>query len=157
MQTWIENSDSNVGIFINKNNNRPVNNSERAGCSKEHHDHQADSISTIYENKQKKVLLAMLDLKKKSKNRKLKAELLLYNQFVDEYNEIVNNDVKHKFKCVGYANVRFKFCTACWDENKVEMMEKDLYFIDESEGKSARTVLCSECMKAVLFNHQAMS
>ena len=68
------------------------------------------------------------------------ATLNSYNQKVEEcrstpYHESHLNKNqfygKQKFRSVGYANIRLRFCTICQDNEK-EGLEEDLYFVDDA-------------------------
>ena len=58
--------------------------------------------------------------------------------------------LKHKFKCVGYANPRMQFCTRCRDSFKLPLMTEELYFVDNAVKPKNRLTLCFGCIGALL-------
>ena len=58
--------------------------------------------------------------------------------------------LKHKFKCVGYANPRMQFCTRCQDSSKLPLMTEELYFVDNAVKPKNRLTLCFGCIGALL-------
>ena len=61
-----------------------------------------------------------------------------------------NVPLKHKFKCVGYANPRMQFCTRCRDSFKLPLMTEELYFVDNAVKPKSRLTLCFGCIGALL-------
>ena len=90
--------------------------------------------------------------------KELNATLKSYNRKVEECRSTPYHEShfnlnpfygKQKFQSAGYANVRFRFCTICQDNEK-EGLEEDLYFVDDALKPIKRTTLCLGCMGAYL-------
>lgn len=79
-----------------------------------------------------------------------------FRRTLKSFNESNKGDAASAhFTGVGYANVRLRFCSSCFDANKT--LPLDLYFINRLQKSVNRTVLCLGCLGSILRKYKDMT
>lgn len=73
-------------------------------------------------------------------------------EFRRQYNDFNNKDRNIEFHCVGYANIRLRFCGRCFDANKD--LPLDLYFVNRKPNEVIPQTLCLGCLGVYLKEHR---
>ena len=73
-------------------------------------------------------------------------------EFRIQYNDFNNRDRYTEFHCVGYANIRLRFCGRCLDANKD--LPLDLYFVNRKPNENIPQKLCLGCLGVYLKEHR---
>ena len=59
-----------------------------------------------------------------------------------------NRDQRNSFQCVGYANIKLRFCGRCYDAGK--NLPLDLYFVNRKPNRDLPRNLCLGCLGVFL-------
>lgn len=73
-------------------------------------------------------------------------------EFRIQYNDFNNKDRNIDFHCVGYANIRLRFCGRCYDADKD--LPLDLYFVNRKPNEDIPQNLCLGCLGVYLKEHR---
>ena len=69
-----------------------------------------------------------------------------FKKLLNEYNK--SNRENALLACVGYANVKLRFCTRCFDLKKTAC--QDLYFINKTYKSSFPKIFCFGCVGFII-------
>ena len=76
-------------------------------------------------------------------DEEFKKTLQKFNATIDD-DRAHSEDVKGRYECVGYANVRLQFCSLCFDAEKEK--RRELYYVNKQEIAHHRQNICHGCL-----------
>ena len=73
-------------------------------------------------------------------------------EFRRQFNSFNDKDQSIDLQCVGYANIKLRFCGRCYDAKKD--LPLDLYFVNRKPNKAIPQNLCLGCLGVFLKQHK---